>query len=41
MKTIRRAESVGLEFPEIISSGFTWYEADSIDGPEVAANLHE
>ncbi|HMR50189.1 MAG TPA: ABC transporter substrate-binding protein [Arachnia sp.] len=33
--------SHGIELPEIIDSGFAWYDATNIDDPEIAANLYE
>lgn len=31
----------GEELPEVIDSGFQWYDASNMDDPEVAANLYE
>ncbi|SDL23920.1 ribose transport system substrate-binding protein [Tessaracoccus oleiagri] len=31
----------GQELPEVIDSGFAWYDASNIDDPEIAANLYE
>lgn len=31
----------GIDQPEIIDSGFAWYDADNMDDPEIAANLYE
>ncbi len=31
----------GQELPEVIDSGFAWYDAENIDDPEIAANLYE
>lgn len=31
----------GQELPEIIDSGFQWYDASNMDDPEIAANLYE
>jgi ribose transport system substrate-binding protein len=31
----------GQQLPKIIDSGFAWYDAKSIDDPEIAANLYE
>lgn len=31
----------GQELPEIIDSGFEWYDAENMDDPEIASNLYE
>lgn len=31
----------GQDLPEVIDSGFAWYDADNIDDPEIADNLYE
>jgi len=31
----------GQELPEVIDSGFAWFDASNIDDPEIAANLYE
>lgn len=31
----------GQELPEIIDSGFAWYDADNMEDPDIASNLYE